>query len=325
MAGRERSLYERLRRAGNGMLNAFQFVGPLYGVDYAKGTLTLGLHPSDERRSIEISLKNIVLPRSIKPGQRIRVNGYVRGLLLDGARRIQFHAISVRDCLDLSHFDETAQQQWKRDVLNAQKGDGQSFRVDDETFSSIRHNFYNPGHVGLEGFIDALYYERKDAGEDGTPGTPCLFMSLRQFENTDLSVPLRLYGRRREALASVRTLMDLFKQAQRRGRLFPVQINGRAEVEIKDVPAQTDEGEEPGVVTRITPIIKVEGVRMIAPDDYVRFLPHEVVDRDTGDVRIVDSYPWASAAVSPVGAGPALDEEGDDAKGKAGERETAAA
>lgn len=301
MAGRERSLYERLRRAGNGMLNAFQFIGPLRGVDYAKGTLSLGLHPSDERRSVDIALKSIRLPRSIRMGQRVRVNGYVRATVLDGRRQLRFHAISVRDCLDLSHFDEAAQRQWKREVQTVRQVNEPDFRVDDETFSSIRHNFYNPGHVGLEGFIEALYYEKGEAAEGDTPSIPCLHILLRQFENSDLSIPVRMYGRRREATASVQTLMDLFRQAERRGRLFPIQVAGRTEVEIKDVQAPAQDGEAPAIITRIAPIIKLESVRMIAPDDFRRFMPHEIQDSETGKSRIVDFYPWASSSTEQEG------------------------
>lgn len=317
MAGRERSLYERLRRAGNGMLNNFQFVGPLRGVDYAKGTLSLGLHQTDERRTVDIVLKNIVVPRSIKEGQRVRVNGYVRAVIQDGVRQLRFHAISVRDCLDLSHFDEAAQRQWKQELQAARQAAQPDFRVDDETFSSIRHNFYNPGHVGLEGFVDAIFYEKKEAAPGEAPSIPCLHILLRQFENTDLSVPVRLYGRRREATASVQTLMELFRQAKRRGRLFPLQVSGRTEVEIRDieVPAE-EEGQENIIKTVITPIIKLESVRMIAPDDYRRFMPHEVIDSATGNPRLVDFYPWASTAIEPEGdvADAANEQQGQQAQ-----------
>lgn len=294
MAGRERSIYERLRKAGNGMLNAFQFIGPLRGVDYAKGTLSLGLHATDERRTVDIALKNITLSRSIKLGQRVRVNGYVRATMQSATRQLRFHAISVRDCLDLSHFDEVAQRQWKHEVQAVGQSNQPDFRVDDETFSSIRHNFYNPGHVGLEGFVEALYYEKKEAAPNEAPSIPCLHILLRQFENSDLSIPVRLYGRRREANASVQTLMELFRQAQRRGRLFPIQVSGRAEVEIRNTEEPGQDGEEPQIITCVTPIIKLESVRMIAPDDFRRFMPHEVADAQGGAPRLVDFYPWAS-------------------------------
>lgn len=291
MANHDQSIYEKLRRAGNGMLNTFQFIGPLLQTDYAKGTFALSLHPKDERRRIDMNLGRIVLPHSLKPGQQARVNGYVRATLEDGVRKLRFHPISVRDCLDLSHFNEAAQQQWIQAAARSGKSEDPPFRINDETFQAIRHNFYGNSHVGLEGFIKALLYRPGETADGSPPKPPCLHLLLRQFENDDLNIPVRLYGRSLDAKASMQTILKLHKQALNRGRLMPVKISGRAEVDIKDVPTT---GQEEGVETRITPIIKVERLRMITPEDYRRFIPHEVMDRETKATKVVDFYPWAN-------------------------------
>lgn len=300
MASSEQSIYEKLRRAGNGMLNTFQFIGPLLEVNYSKATFDLGLHAKDGRRRISMNLGRIILPQSIKKGQQVRVNGYVRATMEEGVRKLRFHPISVRDCLDLSHFDETAQQQWKTAAAQAGKSDAPPFRIDDETFQAIRHNFYGNSHIGLEGFVQALLYRPGESVDGSAPKPPCLHMLLRQFENDELSIPVRLYGRSLDAKASMQTLLKLHKQALSRGRLMPVKIIGRAEVDIKDIRTTgQEEGGQEQIETRITPIIKVERLRMIAPDDYRRFIPHETIDRETKTAKIVDHYPWAGVQEMP--------------------------
>src|SRR5690606_16805207 len=99
MASKELSIYERLRRAGNGMLNTFQFIGPLLEVDKKKGTFAISLHPNDERRRIDMPLGRLVVPHTLKPGLQARVNGYVRATMEDGVRKLRFQPISMRDCL----------------------------------------------------------------------------------------------------------------------------------------------------------------------------------------------------------------------------------
>ncbi|MFT0547045.1 hypothetical protein ACMHYO_11990 [Allopusillimonas ginsengisoli] len=317
------SIYQRLRRAGNGMINTFQFFGPLLAVDYAAGTFDLGLHPKDSRRRVTMPLGRIVIPRSIQIGQQILVNGYVRATMENGARELRFHPIAVRDCLDLSHFNSVAQREWKEALgLAAPKAAGETsteekpYRVDDQTFHAIRNNFYGRGHVSLEGFIEALYMDKGKVIDGAAPTPPCLHILLRQFENADLSIPLRLYGRSLEAKSSMQAIMELFNQSRKRGRLFPVRATGRAEVDIKDMPIESTEqkeGGQPDMITKVVPIIKVERLRMLSPDEFLRFIPHEEMDRATGETKMVDYYPWANIkAQDEPSSGPQSSGQGPD-------------
>src|SRR5690606_9120588 len=134
-------------------------------------------------------------------------------------------------------------------------------------------------------------------------------------ENDDLSIPVRLYGRSLDAKASMQTILQLHKQAMSRGRLMPVKVTGRAEVDIKDVRLTDQEGSGAvRVETRFTPIIKVERLRMIAPEDYRKFIPHETVDRQSKAKKIVDFYPWAN--VSSKASGMAAEKSVEEAPAK---------
>lgn len=323
------AMFRKLKKAGNGMLNTFQFVGPLVALDYSKGAFSIGLHPTDNRRAVEMRLGSLSIPRSIRLGQQICVNGYVRAAQVDGLRQLVFRPIAIRDCLDLSHFNPVAQAQWSSAVDSL--SDSSPFRVDTVTFQAIRGAFPGNAYVGLQGFIDASYYEKGQVTEEGTVVTPpCLRLLIRQFENNDLSIPVRLYGRRQEAAAAIHSVIELSKRSEKNGRLLPIQLSGRVEVDIKDVPnpvlshkgglkrqdsattspqdeRMSGEGEQPPVgtsdsdppnlITQIQPIIKVGRLRMLRPEEYSYFMPRREQDPSTKETRVHDPYPWASVPI----------------------------
>ncbi len=281
------SSYDRWRHASNGMLNSFEIQGRLQNLNRKEGHFEVRLVADDARRSIQFDMGKLIFPSRIAEGQDIVVNGYVRGRMDAGVRALSFKPINVGDGLDLSHLSGDALRDYKRRMKIG--GDEPVGRLTNSEHRVERSNRRNSNYVGLVGFVDTLFLEKGTVRDDQTQTAPCLHILLRQFENPDLSIPVRLYGRSRDAALTIQRLLAL-KKSERR---LMIEVHGEAYVKVKDVAARDGGGGATAVTEKVTRIIKLFNVRLPTPGNFL--LPREVRVSGSDIPVLQDPYPWAEA------------------------------
>lgn len=283
------TMLAKYRNASNGMLNIFELQGTFLGFNSENKTLKMMTHPSDDRYSVNIVIRNKTIPKNIHVGETIRVNGFIRG----GEEHISLRALTISDCLDLAYFGGEAEKQWREKT---------GYRVDDAAYHAIRLSRKDNNRVRLQGFVEALLEDPGSISEDGNMKTPpCLHIMLRQFDQQHLNVPVRLYGNSEKVRNASQRLQKLFNESMKAGRRIPIDVTGQVFVEIKDVEKVDSENKKildsdgnPILEESIKPIVKVFNLRLLRPEVLAHFMPGES-SKDGKKGERIDPYPWAGA------------------------------
>ncbi|SIT04536.1 hypothetical protein LN047_20955 [Achromobacter sp. JD417] len=258
----------------NGMMNAVWLVGELFSVDREAGRCEILISNKSPhyRVSFEFDVtKGVGLPKYFKPGDVIAVTALVRSDLIDGEysltlKALHFQAPSVRDLRgdDLRDYAK----RMNGAILNA--AGAEPGRQDAFTYKIDRAQRKRSNVIRLAGFVHAMEFERGEPHpETQEPTGDKLVLLLRQFENADKCIPIRIYGRQAGPFYTA------IRKAKRNGPLA-IHAMGELYVKVKTTPSP-DADAEPDV--RRVPIIKAIG-------------DIERLDFDSGLIGEPGLYPW---------------------------------
>lgn len=269
------TIYEKLLNSGNGFMNLFELQARVASIDATEKIIHLLINPLDPRHTLEVSFRNKYPPSFVEVGEVVRVHGYIRG---GGESGFTLRSLAFSNPLDLSIFHGDAASDWAKIT---------GYRMDDRSYKlSKQENRRRDNYVRVQGFVDGLHVSKGTEIENSVTRTPdCLHILIRQFENPELSIHIRLYGNRPEARKIGQNLESLFRESMHQGRRIPIDVLGTFHISIRNEKDHTGEGEPQVIRTRQ---IRAYAVRVFSSSELQRFIPY------TDHGSAVDHYEWAT-------------------------------